>query len=114
MIETLAAPPGYTRLERDTAWDAERHLEFVPPEQVTLLDEWGAEAAGPSALSPVAITSPFRLLSEEGVAVMQAICAELEQSAGSDHRIAKRSRGGVYRSEFLRGLYSDPSILDFL
>lgn len=114
MTETLAAPSGYGRLESDTAWDPSRHAALVPPETVVLLAEWGPEAAGSTALSPVAITSPFRLLSDEGVQILQAICAELEQTAGSDHRIAKRSRGGVYRSEFLRGLYSDPGILEFL
>src|SRR5207253_8696305 len=70
--------------------------------------------AGPGALSPVAITSPFRLLSDEGVAVIQRLCAELERSATGDVRIAKRARGGIYRSAFLRGLYSDPTILEFL
>jgi hypothetical protein len=114
MSETLTGPPGYGRLETDVPWDPSRHAEHVPPDRVVLLEEWGPEAAGPLALSPVAITSPFRLLSDEGVAAMQAICSELEQSAGSDHRIAKRSRGGIYRSEFLRGLYSDRSILEFL
>ena len=92
------------------AWDS-RYLELVPPEHVGLLTELGDEAAGPTALSPVGITSPFRLLGDEGVAILQAICTELEGAAGSDERIAKRSRGGVYRSEFLRGLYGDPSVL---
>jgi hypothetical protein len=114
MIVTTAAPPGYGRLENDVGWDRDRHLELSAPETVTLLDEWGADAAGPMALSQVAITSPFRLLSDEGVEVLQAICSDLERSAGSDHRIAKRSRGGVYRSEFLWGLYSDPEVLAFL
>jgi hypothetical protein len=114
MSETLAAPPGYGVLESDVAWDPDRYLELVPPEQVVLLEEWGPEAAGPTALSPVAISSPFRLLSDEGVEAMQAICGELKLSAGSDHRIAKRSRGGVYRSDFLRGLYGEPRVLEFL
>jgi len=115
MSELLAAaPPGYGPLESDVAWDFERHAQLVPPERVVLLEEWGADAAGPGALSPVAITSPFRLLSDEGVAAMQAICAELERSATGDVRIAKRARGGIYRSGFLRGLYSDPAIVGFL
>src|SRR5919201_1761248 len=100
MSHTLVAPPGYRRLKSDSAWNAARHLELVPPERVTLLAEWGPDAAGPGALSPIAITSPFRLLSDEGVAVLQGVCAELEREAKGDARIAKRSRGGIYRSEF--------------
>src|SRR5437660_11093716 len=91
MRETLpAAPPGYEPLESDLPWSFERHAQLVPPERVALLEDWGPDAAGPAALSPVAITSPFRLLSDEGVAAMQAVCAELERSATGDVRIAKR------------------------
>jgi hypothetical protein len=101
-------------LERDVPWEPDRHLALQAPERVTLLDEWGPDAAGPTALSPVAITSPFRLLSDEGVAALQAICAELEQYSVGDERIAKKVRGSIYRSEFLRGMYEDESVLAFL
>jgi hypothetical protein len=114
MIETLTAPPGYEPLTRDVAWDPARHLAVEAPERVTLLDEWGPDAAGPTAVSPVAITTPFRLLSDEGVAVLQAICAELEQFAVGDERIAKKVRGSIYRSAFLNGMYHDASVLAFL
>lgn len=113
MIETQAAPPGYGRLASDAPWDS-RYVEIVPPERVTLLAEWGKDAAGPTALSPVAITSPFRFLSDEAIGILQAICTELEQDAGGDERIAKRVRGSIYRSEFLRGMYHDPAIVEFL
>ena len=114
MSETLSAPPGYGGLESDVAWDPARHLALEPPERVTLLEEWGADAAGPTALSPVAITSPFRLLSDEGVAALQSICAELEQHTTADARTAKQVRGSIYRSEFMRGMYQDESVLAFL
>jgi hypothetical protein len=107
------APPGYEPLEADVPWKTS-YLELVPPEHVLLLDDLGADAEGPTALSPLAITAPFRLLSDEGVRVLQAICAELEESAWGNERIAKRVRGAVYRSEFLRGLSTDPKLLEFL
>jgi hypothetical protein len=109
-----AAPPGYERLRNDVSWDAGRHLQLEPPQHVTLLDEWGQDAAGPTALSPVAITSPFRLLSDEGAAVLQMLCAELEQYAVGDERIAKKVRGSIYRSQFLQGMYEDAAVLEFL
>ena len=114
MSETFVAPPGYGGLESDVAWDPQRHLALQAPERVTLLGEWGPDAAGPSALSPVAITSAFRLLSDEGVVVLQAICGELEQYSVGDERIAKKVRGSIYRSEFLRGMYEDASVLALL
>jgi hypothetical protein len=114
MIETQVAPPGYEGLRSDVEWEPARHLALQAPERVTLLEEWGEDAAGPTALSPVAITSPFRLLSDEGVAALQAICSELEQSAVGDERIAKKVRGSIYRSRFLQGMYHDESVLAFL
>jgi len=113
MIETQAAPPGYDRLANDVPWDP-RYVEIVPPERVTPLGEWGPDAAGPTALSPVAITSPFKFLSDEAIGILQAICSELEQDAGGDERIAKRVRGSIYRSEFMRGMYHDPAIIELL
>jgi hypothetical protein len=107
------APTGYEPLKTDVPWDSS-FLELVQPERVLLLDDLGDEAAGPTALSPVAITTPFKLLSDEGVRVLQAICAELEKSAWGNERIAKRVRGAVYRSQFIRGLSADPTLLDFL
>lgn len=112
MTPLLAGPPGYERVRCDISWDAD-YLELVPPESVTLLEEWGPKAAG-SALSPVAITSPFRFLNDEGIRILQRICAELKLSTSGDERIAKRVRGSVYRSEFLAGMYSDPALLEFL
>ena len=114
MIETPTPPPGYDPLTRDIAWDPGRHLALEAPEGITLLDEWGPDAAGPTALSPVAITTPFRLLSDEGVAALQEVCGELEQFAVGDERIAKKVRGSIYRSAFLHGMYHDESVLAFL
>ena len=107
------APPGYAPLENDVSWDP-GYLELVPPERVFMLDEFGPDAAGPTALSPVAITTPFRFLSDEGIRVMHAVCSELEGFAGANNRIAKCARGGVYRSAFLRGMSADPDLLEFL
>jgi hypothetical protein len=113
MTSLSAAPPGYEPVRSDVPWDP-RYVEIAPPDRVYTLDDFGPDAAGPTALSPVAITTPFRFLSDEAVGILQEICMELEATAGGDERIAKRVRGSVYRSDFLRGLYSDPTILDFL
>lgn len=106
-------PPGYEPVRSDVPWDP-AYLALEPPERVVLLEELGEDAAGPTALSPVAITSPFRILSDDGVAAAQAICGELEEVATGDARIAKKTRGGVYRSRFLHGLSRDPTLIAFL
>jgi hypothetical protein len=112
-VEDVQAPPGYDRLRSDVPWEP-AYLDFRPPERVHLLEEFGANAAGPTAFSPVAVTSPFRFLSDEGVEVLHRICRELEAWAVSSDRIAKFVRGGVYRSEFLWGMSTDAALVRWL
>ncbi len=114
MMEAPALDLPFDSIDADVPWDPGRHVEITPPESVTMLADWGPDAAGPTALSPVAITSPFRFLSDEGAVTLHAICSELEQYAVGDERIPKKRRGAVYRSAFLRGMVSDPTILAFL
>jgi hypothetical protein len=113
MATRVTGPPGYEPVRTDVPWESS-YVELTPPERVYLLSELAPSAAGETALSPVAITTPFRFLSDEAVEILQRICTELGETAGGDERIAKRARGGIYRSEFLRGMYSDPEILEFL
>jgi hypothetical protein len=61
----------------------------------------------------VAVTEPFRILSDEGVAVALKIARELEKIAVGDAR-SKRMRGCTYRSRFFDGMYRDPELVSFL
>jgi len=112
-VAGVHAPPGYEKLAADVPWDS-AYLEFHPPERVYTLDEFGEGAAGTNAFSPVAITTPFRFLHPDAVEILQAICAELERFAHGTERIPKLNRGGVYRSDFLRGMSSDPTLIGWL
>jgi hypothetical protein len=109
----MQGPPGFEKLSSDVPWDP-AYLEFEPPDRIYTLDEFGAGAAGPNAFSPVAITTAFRFLRSDAIEILQDICAELKSSAQSSERIAKFVRGGVYRSEFLRGMSSDPTLIGWL
>ena len=113
MSSTLSGPPGYTRAQSDVPWDP-KYLQLEPPARVHLLAELDESAAGPTALSPIAITTPFRLLSEEGGSILQRICTELQGVATTTLCVSKLARGIVYRSEFIRGFCFDPSMLGML
>jgi hypothetical protein len=54
------------------------------------------------------------MLSDEGIAVLQQLCIELEPYARSTERLPKFLRGLGYHSEFIRGFYSDPDVLEHL
>jgi hypothetical protein len=104
-------PPGYEIASSDTAWE-ERYLHLASPPKVRTLDEFG-DRNSEAALSPVAISEPFRVLSDEGAAAALRIARELEGHAVGDAR-SKRLRGCTYRSQFFAGMYSDPRLIEFL
>lgn len=73
-----------------------------PDTQLTLGDlGYGSELAGTTP-TDIAATSCFRVLSDEGVAAMYHVCKQLEAFTRSNERIARNTRGGVYRSKFLQ------------
>lgn len=82
----------------------------MPTETFTLADlGYGAEdiAASPTDF---AATSVFRVMSDEGAACLLDVCKQLEAFTTSNARIARNTRGGVYRSKFLRDLCLSPDV----
>ena len=109
-------PPGYTWLDDEPLFDAELHLEPEEPTEVVLLADLGydeEEIAG--KVTPVAASSPFRLLSDEGSRVMLEVARRLRshvKPAGA--RIENVVRGGCYRSRWLRDLCISPDVAHHL
>jgi hypothetical protein len=101
------------RLESDVAWDSS-YLQLEHPERTYSLSELGAGDGEADARSPLAITSAFRILSDDGVAALQAICAELRRHARATTWTATQSIGAVLRSRFLHGLSRDATLARFL
>lgn len=67
-------PACYTPLDREPEFDSERHLALEPPEMVYRLRDFGYSAKECSAhASDVAMTTPFRVLSEQGVAALRDV-----------------------------------------
>lgn len=104
-------PAGMEIAEGDVAWDR-RYLQLEPPAGVHTFAEFG-QVDDELLLSPVAVTEPFRVLSDEGVAVALEISRSLEKNAVGDAR-SKRMRGCTYRSRFFDGMYRDPELVSFL
>ena len=99
-------PSGYEWLEDEPAFDPDRHLQLETPAEIVLLTDLGyteAEIAGKA--TPVAASAPFRMLSDEGAAVMLDVARRLRgfvKPAGD--RIENVLRGACYRSRWLRDL----------
>lgn len=112
----LQRPEGI--VERDqTPFDPARHLALTFPERVWTLKEWGYdEATCASTPSPLVMTSPFRILSAEGVAAFRRAIEAIspDKTVASGRRLSTLIRGGVYRSRFIRELCLSPEIAQHL
>jgi hypothetical protein len=105
-------PPGYGWLDDEPAFDPARHVQIEPPAGVIMLSELGYDAAtiAPTA-TEVAASQPFRILSDEGAAVLLDTSRRLRHFARrAGNRIENTVRGGCYRSRFLRDLCISPDV----
>jgi len=104
-------PPGYEWFVDEPAFDPKRHLTLEKPVSIRYLSEFGySDEEIARVASPVAVSSPFRVLSDEGAEVLLQVARNLRQHAISCERIENMVRGGCYRSKFLRDLCIDPSL----
>ena len=105
-------PPGYEWFDDEPVFDPDRHLQLEEPAEILLLADLGyaAEEIATKA-TPVAASSPFRMLSDEGAAVMLDLARRLRAFATpAGDRIETMTRGGCYRSRWLRDLCTSPDV----
>lgn len=111
-----AQPAGYTWLDDEPEFDPATHLQLEDPRDVVMLADLGyGEDEIATKATPVAASSPFRVLSDEGVDVMLETARRLRpfvRPAGD--RIEQMVRGGCYRSRWLRDLCISQEVSDHL
>lgn len=99
-------PAGYDWLPDEPAFDPDVHLALTEPDEVLTLADlgYGADEIAATA-TPVAISAPFRILSDRGAALMLDTARRLRRFCRpAAERIERTVRGGVYRSRWLRDL----------
>ena len=105
-------PAGFELLGNEPVFDPDAHLQLEEPEEIVMLVDLGYtadEIAGTA--TPVACSSPFRMLSDEGAEIMLATARRLRTFATpAGDRIEHVVRGGCYRSKWLRDLALSPEI----
>ncbi|GGO83013.1 HalD/BesD family halogenase [Wenjunlia tyrosinilytica] len=110
------APPGYSYLDDEPTFEPDKDLRLEQPKDVTSLSDLGYDDEFRSDFpSPVAVTSPLRVLSDTGVEKVRAVIKRLWPYAvhSPDPRVAPVLRGAVYRSRFLRDLSLSPDVSAF-
>ena len=111
-------PPGYEFVVADEPeFDPAVHLQLEKPHTITSMAELGySEYAVSRFASPIALTSPARLLSREGVEVMQHIARQLQpyiRHNPHSKRVPAVLRGTTHRSKFMRDLCLSPDLTAF-
>lgn len=113
-------PAAYIRLKDEPPFDAAKHLALEKPAVTLSLSELGYdEATIARCPSSLGITAPFRIFSNEGLAVMQALAAQMKsnrnEAAGTGkNRLGSYIRGAGYRSQFVYDFCECRELLDFL
>eukprot|EP00730_Choanoeca_flexa_P003602 TRINITY_DN11451_c0_g1_i6.p1 TRINITY_DN11451_c0_g1~~TRINITY_DN11451_c0_g1_i6.p1 ORF type:complete len:149 (+),score=20.19 TRINITY_DN11451_c0_g1_i6:200-646(+) len=106
-------PKGFALIPEDVEFNPAVHLQLEPSEKILSLNDLGYtddEIDAMNLPSRMAVAFPFRVLSDEGVRVLNRITAALERHAMKGTRTAKVQRGSVYRSKFMRGLCTSPEV----
>ena len=115
LIDFTRPPDGFPPLADEPAFDPARHLALEKPTEILTLTDFGyAPEEVAECPSDFAVTNVFRVMSDEGAACLYEVCKQLEAYATSNPRIERCTRGGVYRSQFLRDLCLSPQVADFL
>ena len=117
-MDTLAfpdeRPSEYKLLEEEAVFDADKHLALGTPERIIDLAELGYSPSEISnSPSSFGVSTAFRILSDEGVQIMHALCTQIysnrnKGSGTGKNRLGSYVRGAGYRSKFIRDFCDSP------
>eukprot|EP00730_Choanoeca_flexa_P007192 TRINITY_DN12294_c0_g1_i1.p2 TRINITY_DN12294_c0_g1~~TRINITY_DN12294_c0_g1_i1.p2 ORF type:complete len:423 (+),score=75.30 TRINITY_DN12294_c0_g1_i1:1486-2754(+) len=111
-------PSGFENgLDNEIEFDPKVHLQLEFPESTRDLKSLGytdSEIEEFNMVSDIAVTAPFRILSDEGVAALRTTLKRLEKYAFSSPRTPCVLRGGVFLSKFVRDFCMCPEVADHI
>lgn len=108
-------PNGFEWLTSEPDFMPAKHLALEAPEIIETLSDFGyREQEIAECPSDFAVSSIFRVLSDEGAACLLDVCRQLSEFTSSNARIDRNTRGGVFRSRFLRDLCLSPDVTNFM
>jgi len=113
-------PPSYIKLDNEPVFEASKHLALGPPETIRTLGKLGySESEIKACPTDFGVSSAFRILSSEGLAVMHDICTKMYDnrnvSIGTGlNRLGSYVRGAGYRSQFIKDFCDSPELAQHL
>ena len=109
-------PAAYRPLDNEPQFIADKHLSLEYPDTVFSLHDLGYCAEDIAACeSSFGYCNAFRILSDEGVALMREICERIYENRNSSagtgaNRLGSYARGAGYRSKFIRDFCDSPEL----
>lgn len=109
-------PEGYEWFDDEPAFNPETHLQLEQPATIVPLTDLGyTEDEIEGKATAIAASAPFRLLSDEGAKVMLEVGRRLREfHKQGGNRIERMTRGGCYRSRWLRDLCTSPELTEHM
>ena len=113
-------PTEYIKLEDEPTFNPSKHLQLEKPQKTVSLTELGYSATDVKTCpSEFGVSSAFRILSDEGLAVMREICLKMYDnrniSVGTGvNRLGSYVRGAGYRSKFIKDFCDSPELAEHL
>ncbi|KAJ5455874.1 uncharacterized protein N7458_004138 [Penicillium daleae] len=100
------------KVETRQSFDAKRHLRYEPPSKIYTMKEIGLQGQG---ISPVAVTAPFQLFTEEAIKQMRAAIFSqpvLDNCLYMSEFVKSTLRGmGSARAPFTCDAWNSPEVL---
>lgn len=113
-------PPEYMKFDSEPEFDPVIHLDLQQPERITSLSELGySELQIKECPSAFGASSAFKILSDEGLAIMRDLCLRMYDnrniSVGTGvNRLGSYIRGAGYRSKFIKDFCDSPELAEHL
>ena len=113
-------PPSYAKYSGEPEFSAARHLDLGQPESLTSLANLGyTEKQIDECPSGFGVSSAFKILSSEGLAIMREICLKMYDNRNINlgtgaNRLGSYCRGAGYRSSFIRDFCDSPELAEHL
>ena len=111
-------PSSYVKYSGEPEFSAARHLELGQPESLISLTDLGySDSDIQNCPSKFGVSSAFKILSDEGLAIMREICLKMYDnrnvSVGTGiNRLGSYCRGAGYRSSFIRDFCDSPELAE--
>lgn len=107
----LRIPEHITPLSGEPVFDPAKHLRLTAPERVYTLADFGYRPDQIAAAHfPLAVTTPFQILSDEGLKITRDSISRLLDKRRNSDRMANFLRGTVFHSKFIRDLCACPQL----